>query len=296
MTTNNDSLGKEFLITYTYDAPRVKVFSAWTEPRQLAQWWGPHGFTNPVCELDLRPGGQIYMEMQGPNEINYPMVGEFIEIKAPEKLVFTSAATEKGNKLFEFQHTVTFVEKDEETTLTIQSKVIATTAGAGQYISGYEMGMTQSLEKLSYLLDKNSEALVVERILNAPIERVWKALTIREEMVPWFFELKEFQAEVGFKFEFYGEKDGVKYAHQCRVTEVIPQKKLSYTWRYEGHSGDTLVTIELFPEGNKTKLTLTHSGLESLPPLPDFTRTNFNAGWHHIIGMSLNSFVEKTAP
>jgi len=88
---------RELFITRTFDAPRRLVFQAWTDPKQLAQWWGPHGFTNPICELDVRPGGAIRIHMRGPDGAVYPMTGVYREIVAPERLVFTSAALdEKG--------------------------------------------------------------------------------------------------------------------------------------------------------------------------------------------------------
>ena len=69
-------------------------------------------------------------------------------------------------------------------------------------------------------------------------------------------------------------------------------KKLAYTWRYEGFEGDSLVTFELFAEGARTRLKLTHAGLESFPKIPDFARKNFMEGWTSIIGTSLKAFVE----
>ena len=148
-----DYAGREFIITREFDAPRELVFEAWTDPKHLAQWWGPKGFTNPVCEWDTRPGGKIYDVMRAPNGVDYPMGGEFREVIAPERLVFSCGALdEKGKLLFEFLHTVTFVERNGKTKLTIQSRVTKTTAEANQYIGGYEMGMTLSLERLAELL------------------------------------------------------------------------------------------------------------------------------------------------
>ena len=60
---------REITITRVFDAPRALVFQAWTDAKHLAQWWGPHGFTNPVCEIDPRPGGAIYIVMQAPDAV-----------------------------------------------------------------------------------------------------------------------------------------------------------------------------------------------------------------------------------
>jgi uncharacterized protein YndB with AHSA1/START domain len=141
---------------------------------------------------------------------------------------------------------------------------------------------------------KTEEAVVIERTFNAPVERVWKALTDADEMRGWYFDLKEFRPEVGFEFEFTVEHGGNAYHHLCKIAEVVPQKKLAYTWRYAGEEGDSLVTFELFPEGNKTRLRLTHEGLETFPKVPAYARSNFEKGWTEIIGSSLKQFVEST--
>ena len=136
------------------------------------------------------------------------------------------------------------------------------------------------------------EKIVIERTFNAPIGRVWRALTDVDQMREWYFDLKEFKAEVGFEFEFVVTHEGNTYHHLCKVTDVIPQKRIAYTWRYKGEPGDSLVTFELFAEGDKTRLTLTHTGVESFPKTPAYARKNFEAGWTELVGASLKKFVE----
>jgi uncharacterized protein YndB with AHSA1/START domain len=137
-----------------------------------------------------------------------------------------------------------------------------------------------------------TEAVVLERTFDAPVARVWKALTDVQEMRQWYFDLKEFRPEVGFEFEFVVEHEGNKYHHLCKITEVSPQKKIAYTWRYKGEVGESLVTIELSPDGNKTRLKLTHTGIETFPKTPAYARKNFEAGWTAIIGSELKQFLE----
>ncbi|MEP7014709.1 MAG: SRPBCC domain-containing protein [Verrucomicrobiota bacterium] len=129
-----------------------------------------------------------------------------------------------------------------------------------------------------------TEAVTIERIFNAPIDRVWKALTDVEEMRHWYFDLKKFKPEPGFEFEFAVDHEGTHYHHLCKVTEAIPEKKIAYTWRYKGEQGNSLVTFELFDEGDKTRLKLTHEGLETFPDLPAYARNNFVEGWTAIFG------------
>jgi uncharacterized protein YndB with AHSA1/START domain len=138
------------------------------------------------------------------------------------------------------------------------------------------------------------EPIVIERTYNASADRVWKAITDTDQMRQWFFDLVEFKPEQGFEFQFKGGREDRIFTHLCRVTEVIVGSKISYSWTYDGFEGDTLVTFELFPEGNKTRLRLTHSGLETLPiNNPDFAKENFVMGWNGIIGESLKTFLEK---
>ena len=140
----------------------------------------------------------------------------------------------------------------------------------------------------------NSAPFVIERLLNASVEKVWKALTDKDQMKEWYFNLAEFRAEPGFQFQFEGGTEDRSYLHLCTITEVIPNKKLQYTWRYDGYEGNSVVTFELFAEGDKTRLKLTHAGLETFPANnPDFAKKNFETGWTEIIGTSLKRFVEK---
>ncbi len=138
-----------------------------------------------------------------------------------------------------------------------------------------------------------NEPFVIERTYNAPIEKVWKAITDRQEMKQWYFDLAEFKAEPGFEFSFTGGPPDKQYLHLCKVTEVVPGKRLSYSWRYDGYEGNSFVTFELFEEGEKTRLKLTHTGLDTFPAHPDFARSSFEAGWNELIGKLLKDFVEK---
>jgi uncharacterized protein YndB with AHSA1/START domain len=143
----------DLVITRVFDAPRDLVFKAWTETKHMAQWWGPNGFTNPVCELDVRPGGMIRIHMRAPNGIVYPMTGVFEEIIAPERLVFVSSALdENGNSMFEVLNTITFAEQQGKTALTLQARVVKTTVLAPQYLKGMQAGWTQSLDRLGAFL------------------------------------------------------------------------------------------------------------------------------------------------
>jgi uncharacterized protein YndB with AHSA1/START domain len=141
-----------------------------------------------------------------------------------------------------------------------------------------------------------TQPLIVERTYNAPISKVWKAITDKNQMKEWYFELEEFRAEKGFKFQFFGGDEKEQYLHVCEVLIVEPPHKLSYSWTYPGHNtGYSVVTWELFEEGErKTRLKLTHEGLDSFPKdKPNFAVTSFTEGWNSILGDSLKKYVEE---
>ena len=164
MTAKNPvkkTAGQEIIITRVFDAPRSLVFQAWTDPKHLAQWWGPRGFTNPRCEIDVRPGGAIRIVMRAPADVpahargDHPMGGVFLEVVEPERLVFTATVDDAdGDRLFEVLNTVTFVEHGGKTTLTLhaQARVVKATAQVAMMLGGMEEGWNQSLDRLGVLV------------------------------------------------------------------------------------------------------------------------------------------------
>ncbi len=134
---------------------------------------------------------------------------------------------------------------------------------------------------------------IIERTYNATADRVWQAITDRDKMEQWYFKLKEFKPEVGVEFEFEGGPPEKTFLHLCKVTEVIPGKKLTHSWRYDGYEGNSFVTWEIFEEDDKTRVKLTHAGLETFPTIPEFAKENFVMGWTDILGRMLKEYLEK---
>jgi uncharacterized protein YndB with AHSA1/START domain len=148
--------GRVLTITRVFDAPRKVVFAAWTDPKQMAQWWGPTGFTNPVCEMDVRPGGAILIHMRAPDGTIYPMTGMFVEIVPPERLVFTATPLdEDGNAMFENLNTVIFSERDGKTTVALRVEVVKSSAAAEQHLAGMEVGWKLTLDRLEAHVGKS---------------------------------------------------------------------------------------------------------------------------------------------
>ena len=85
---------RELVLTRLIDAPRAKVFRAWTDPELLKQWFAPHPHTTPVAELDVRPGGANFFVMRSPDGKDLPNRGVYLEVVENERLVFTDAYTQ----------------------------------------------------------------------------------------------------------------------------------------------------------------------------------------------------------
>jgi uncharacterized protein YndB with AHSA1/START domain len=144
---------RELTLVRVYDAPRALVFKAFTDPVHLARWWGPLGFTTPVCEFDARPGGALRIHMCAPDGSVHVTQGEVREIVPPERFSFSIALLEDdGSIRLENLTTVTLVEHAGKTELTLHVRVLQATAAAAPNLAGMRTGWSQSLERLGELV------------------------------------------------------------------------------------------------------------------------------------------------
>jgi uncharacterized protein YndB with AHSA1/START domain len=160
---------RDFVISRVFDAPRELVWRAWTEPKQMAQWWGPHNFTNPVCEMDVRVGGAYRIVMRATDGSEYPMEGTYREIVEPERLVMfmdCSGHPDSWHDLvnpnrdrtkkptFVCSQTITFEEVGGQTKLTVRTRLESAAIRDAMVKMGMNDGWSQSLERLETLLKK----------------------------------------------------------------------------------------------------------------------------------------------
>lgn len=146
---------RELQITREFDAPRERVFDAWTNCKDLSQWWGPRQFSNPCCDIDPRPGGKFDIDMQGPDGTLYPSKGEIEELQKPSHLVFRGDALEdeSGSPALEDITDVTFSEHDGKTIVNVRAVVVKATPEAEGALAGMEQGWTESLDRLEDYLE-----------------------------------------------------------------------------------------------------------------------------------------------
>lgn len=141
-------MAKTVKLTRTFKTSPQKVWDMWTNPELMAKWWSPDHFSVPVCELDVRAGGSLRIDMQGPDGTVYPSTGEYKVVDEPRKLSFENSPLDAdGNKLFVILESVELSETGGETTMVVTSEVLSETPEAAPYIAGMEPGLNQALGK-----------------------------------------------------------------------------------------------------------------------------------------------------
>lgn len=140
------------------------------------------------------------------------------------------------------------------------------------------------------------DTIHIEQTFPVSSRQVWQAITDPAQMKQWYFPMMEdFRPEPGFTTQFDVVMEDKRYPHFWKVTAVEPGKKISYEWRYGGYPGNSLLTMELFPEGTATRLVLTHEKLDSFRPglHPELAKENFILGWTNFIQKALVAYLEE---
>lgn len=279
---------REMFETRVVDAPRELVWELWTTRKHVSNWWGPRGFTTTTSEMDVRPGGMWLHVMHGPDGRNYPNKIVYLEVLKPARIVYNHESYPP------FHTTVTFEDLGTKTKITM--RMVFETAELRNRTDreyGALEGLKQTLARLGEQAVKIP--VMVECMFDAPAERVWKAITEIEQMKHWFMgELQSFKAEVGFETKFTVHYNGKDYPHLWKVIEVVPGRKVAVEWKFGGYSGVSVATMEVLPEGAKTRLRLAHEGVDSHPQdNPDFARGTFQEGWNDLIEKRLTKYLEK---
>ena len=156
---------REVVVSRTFNAPRERLFAAWTSPGSFVQWWGPYPTINPAVEMDVRPGGAFRWVMRSPEGTDYPLSGTYKEIVQPERLVYTHNLNEhpqawhqkinmlrhapKDSRVPDALVTVTFVETRDKTRLTITTLFDSAETAEAFREMGMEQGWGMSLDRLA---------------------------------------------------------------------------------------------------------------------------------------------------
>jgi uncharacterized protein YndB with AHSA1/START domain len=142
------------VMTRLFDAPRSRVFEAWTRAEHLGKWFGPKGFTISDCESDPRPGGIFRMRWRAPWGGAYQVRGEYREVLAPERLVIACTLDdEQGATRLEEIINLDFEQSGSRTKLRLNSTARGSGSRAASMLAGMQKGWAQTVERLGALLN-----------------------------------------------------------------------------------------------------------------------------------------------
>jgi len=291
MSTTNET--RELSISRLINAPQELVWEAWTNPEHIRHWWGPVGFNSTISKMEVSEGGEWIFVMHGPDGTDYKNKHVYITLEKPSLIIM------RHESFPPFVMTARFEAKGTQTLVTLHS-VFESASQLQEVIKVFKAdeGMVQNITRMDeYITGKIYQAatpIVIERNFKASTAIIWNALTDLSQLKKWYFDLDGFQPVPGFRFRFAGKgSTGEEYMHDCRVLEVIPGKKIAYSWTYENREGYSVVSFELFPDGDQTRLVLTHTGVASFAANgSDFMNESFTQGWTEIIGNQLRLFLE----
>lgn len=284
---------REIVISRVFEAPRELVWEAWTNPKHVAQWWGPNGFKTTIHEMDVRQGGVWRHTMHGPDGTDYPNKSVFTEIVIPDRIVYLHGGGKKGGPGAQFEGTWTFEDQGGRTKLTIRM-LFPTQADRDRVIAEYGAveGGKQTLARLATHLTtmskkeglmpnaatmKNSAELkvttpssreiVMTREFEAPRHLVFDALVKPEMLMRWLLgppgwtmPVCEVDQRVGGKYRYvWRNEDGTEMGTGGVFREIEPPGRIVATEKFDEawYPGESLVTYALVEKAGKTTLTLT---------------------------------------
>ena len=294
----------EIRITRIYEAPVQAVWDAWTDPEQVAQWWGPRGFTLTTHSKDLRPGGHWNYTMHGPDGTDYPNKTHYFEVEKYSKLVYDHGANDDQPPLFRV--TVLFSEIDGKTKMEM-SMALPTPEAADEtrkFIK--KAGGDSTWDRLAEYLEKESsgkEKFVINRVFDVPLELMFDMWTNPKHFSQWLpptgFKMEFIKSDIrpgGSTFYFMSGGD-VKMYGRAEYLKIEKPDCLVYTQQFCDENGKVsrhpmsptwpetmLTTVKLTAEGpDQTRVTVawephgarTHEELETFIK----SRGGMTQGW-----------------
>lgn len=143
-----DKSKREIVVSRMLDAPRALVFKAFTDPANIDKWWGPDGFGNTTHQMEVKPGGVWRYTMHGPDGVDYPNKVTYLEVAEPERLIYDHG----DEQAVHFRATVSFVEQDSKTNVTLRLLFPTREAKAENLKFGAVEGGQQTLGRLGAYL------------------------------------------------------------------------------------------------------------------------------------------------
>jgi uncharacterized protein YndB with AHSA1/START domain len=294
----------EIRITRVYDAPVKAVWDAWTDPDQVAQWWGPRGFAITTHSKDLRPGGHWNYTMHGPDGVDYKNITKYFEVEPLAKLVYDHGASVDSPPLFRV--TVLFSESHGKTKMEMSMTLPSPEAVEETRKIIKKARGNSTWDRLAEYLEKQStgkEKFVINRTFDVPLEVMFQMWTDPKHLSQWMpptgftmefikCELKpggsSFYLMTGGGMKMYGMADYLKierpdtivYTQQfCDENEKVTRHPMSPTW-----PETMLTTVKLAAEApDRTRVTISWEpcGTNTTEEIETFIkgRAGMTEGW-----------------
>jgi uncharacterized protein YndB with AHSA1/START domain len=231
------SKSNEIRITRVYDAPVAVVWDAFTDPEQVAQWWGPRGFTLTTHAKELRPGGIWHYTMHGPDGVDYPNKTLYHEVEECRKLVYDHGAYDDRPPLFRV--TVSFAESARKTTMDMTMALPSVEAAEATRKFVKQAGGNATWDRLAEFLDetqRGKNSFVINRSFAAPIDRVFDMWSDPAHLSSWLppagFDMKFRRADIrtggecffrmsdAAGFELHARFEYLEVTRPCRIVYV----------------------------------------------------------------------------
>jgi uncharacterized protein YndB with AHSA1/START domain len=281
------SNANEIRITRIYDASVETVWDAWIDPDQVAQWWGPRGFTTTTYSKDVRPGGSWVYNMRGPDGTDYPNRANYLEVEKHTRLVYDHGASDDRPPLFRV--TVLFSDLKGKTKIEMSMTLPTPEAAEETRIFIKKVGGYSTWDRLSEHLEKEAsgkEKFVITRSFNAPQDLMFEVWTNPKHLTQWLppsgFEMQLIRSDIkpggsifylmtGNNLKMYGRAEYLEiekprhlvYIQQfCDENEKVSRHPMAPTW-----PETMLTTVELAAEGpEQTRVTVTWEPYGSTSP------------------------------
>lgn len=238
MVARNKS--NELRIIRVYDAPVEAVWDAWTDPEQVAQWWGPRGFTLTTHSKDLRVGGSWNYSMHGPDGVDYPNMTKYLEVERHSKLVYDHGGYEDRPPMFRV--TVLFSEHGGKTTMDMTMTLPTPEAAEETRKFVKKAGGDATWDRLAEYLAKDSagkENFVITRSFDAPLKLMFEMWTNPEHFAQWLpptgFHMHSVKAEIKVGsgiFYYMTGASGERMYGRTEYLEISPHGRLVYTQQF----------------------------------------------------------------
>jgi uncharacterized protein YndB with AHSA1/START domain len=274
--TATKSKSNEIKLFRVFDAPLKMVWDAWTEDKQVGQWWGPRGFTITTHSKDLRVGGMWHYTMHGPDGVDYVNKTRYFEFEPYAKMVYDHGGNDERKPLFRV--TALFTEVAGKTHLDMTMAFDSAEAAENSRVFIKKAGGNTTWDRLAEYLEKETskkEVFVINRSFNAPLETMFEMWTNPEHVMRWTaptgFTGKFLKADIrpgGSSHYMMTDASGKNTMYgKAQYLEIVKPNRIVYTQQFSDEKGNTTrhPMAPSWPESMKTTILLASEG-------PDQTR------------------------